>query len=230
VAAEVVVCQPQSAAGDYTCTLRVTFGGALAIDTVWRVNLDGAGFLTASGSPQVSGAEGCAFPPNPSPYYPGADYDVNISTDGCQAGAVVTLTEAVTGTAGASTTHTVSGLSGTNMDTARVSYVLPTGPAGTPTVPTAAAGEASPTPSPTPARTATATPPAGPTATPPAATATRAPTPPAATPLDPPRASDGQHLGLQPAAVQAAFRATHGDAAEARWAAEHEAELNRPTP
>ena len=72
----------------------------------------------------------------------------------------------------------------------------------------------------------TATPPPAPTATrPPASPLT--PTP---TPAEPPRASDGQHLGLQPAAVQAAFRATHGDAAEARWAAEHEAELNRPTP
>ena len=85
------------------------------------------------------------------------------------------------------------------------------------------AGAASPTPSPSPtppARTATATPPAGPTAThTPAATATRAPRPPPATatpaPAGPPRASDGQHLGLQPAEVQAAFVATHGDAAAA---------------
>jgi hypothetical protein len=53
-------------------------------------------------------------------------------------------------------------------------------------------------------------------------------TPPATpTPAAPPTASDGQHLGLQPAAVQAAFTATHGDAAAQRWAAEHEAELAR---
>jgi hypothetical protein len=50
---------------------------------------------------------------------------------------------------------------------------------------------------------------------------------PTATPAGPPRAADGQHLGLQPAAVQALFRATHGAAAEARWLAEHEAELAR---
>ena len=133
VTAEVVVCQPQGAAGDYTCTLRVTFGGALAIDTVWRVGLEGAGFLTTSGAPQVSGSAGCVYPPNPSPYYPGGYYDVNISTDGCQAGAVITLTEAVTGTAGASTTHSVAGLSGTAMGTAQATYVLPAEPAGTPT-------------------------------------------------------------------------------------------------
>ena len=46
----------------------------------------------------------------------------------------------------------------------------------------------------------------------------------------PPRATDGQHPGLQSAEVQAAYRATHGDAAEARWAAEHEAEPTRTAP
>jgi hypothetical protein len=55
-----------------------------------------------------------------------------------------------------------------------------------------------------------------------AAAATPTPT---ATPAGPPRAGDGQHLGLQPAAVQALFRATHGDGAEARWVAQHDAEL-----
>jgi hypothetical protein len=238
VTAEVTDCQPQGGTGDYTCTLKVTFGGALAINTVWRVALEGAEFLTTSGAPQVSGDPGCAYPPNPSPYYPGNHYDVNISTDGCQAGAVVTLTEAVTGTAGARTTHTVSGVSGTTMGTAQASYVLPAGPAGTPTpaagaptpTPTAAAGAApvlTPTPSPvrtaTPAGIATATPPAAPTATHPPPT-------PTASPAGPPRASDGQHLGLQPAAVQAAFVTHHGDAAAQRWADEHEAELARPTP
>ena len=58
-----------------------------------------------------------------------------------------------------------------------------------------------------------------PTAT---ATATATPTP---TPAGPPRARDGQHLGLQPAAVQALFRAAYGAEAEARWVAQHEAEL-----
>jgi hypothetical protein len=58
----------------------------------------------------------------------------------------------------------------------------------------------------------------------PAPTATATATP---TPAGPPRRSDGQHLGLQPAAVQALFRATYGDGAEARWFAEHAAELAR---
>ena len=56
----------------------------------------------------------------------------------------------------------------------------------------------------------------------PAPTATATPT---ATPAGPPRARDGQHLGLQSAAVQDLYRATHGTEAEARWLAEHEAEL-----
>ena len=90
-----------------------------------------------------------------------------------------------------------------------------------------------PTPSPartaTPAGRATATPAGRATATPPAApTATPPPPPPTATPAGPPRASDGQHLGLQPAHVQAAFVTHHGAAADARWADEHEAELARP--
>jgi len=34
-----------------------------------------------------------------------------------------------------------------------------------------------------------------------------------------------QPLGLQPASVQTLFRATHGAEAEARWVAQHEAEL-----
>ena len=92
-------------------------------------------------------------------------------------------------------------------------------PAGTPS-PTHGPG----TPSPTPQRTATPPPP--PTVVPP-------PLPPpaaAAAPAGPPQASDGQHLGLQPPDVQAAFRATHGDAAETRWVAEHEAGLDQAAP
>ena len=54
--------------------------------------------------------------------------------------------------------------------------------------------------------------------------------PAAEAPAEPPRASDGQHLGLQPPAVQGAFVATHGGAAAQRWADEHEAELARPAP
>ena len=60
----------------------------------------------------------------------------------------------------------------------------------------------------------------------PAPTATRTPTPTATpTPAGPPRARDGQHLGLLPAAVQDLFRATYGGEAEARWVAQHDAEL-----
>jgi hypothetical protein len=51
-----------------------------------------------------------------------------------------------------------------------------------------------------------------------------------AAPAGSPRAGDGQHLGLQPAAVQALFRATHGAGAAARWLAEHAAELARAGP
>jgi hypothetical protein len=58
---------------------------------------------------------------------------------------------------------------------------------------------------------------------------TPAPAPPGG-PATPARASDGQRLGLQPAGVQAAFQLHHGDAAEARWIAEHEAELTRAAP
>ncbi len=63
----------------------------------------------------------------------------------------------------------------------------------------------------------------------PAPTATATPTT-TATPAGPPRAGDGQHLGLQPAAVQALFGATHGDGAGARWLVEHEAEVARAGP
>jgi hypothetical protein len=129
-------------------------------------------------------------------------------------------------TATATTTPAASGTPGTPA----------AGGTGSPTPP----ASGSPTPgtgSPTPVRTATPPPTVvPPPLPPPLAPPTVVPPPLAppttapAAPAGPPRASDGQHLGLQPAAVQAAFRATHGDAAEARWAAEHEAELNRPTP
>ena len=96
----------------------------------------------------------------------------------------------------------------------------PAGGSPTPTAtPTAPAATPTATLTPPPATPATATP-VPPTATPAAATATAAP----------PRAADGQHLGAQPAHVQAAFLATHGPAAPAQWVAEHEAELARPAP
>jgi hypothetical protein len=245
VSARITACAAQGA-GAYDCTLQVTFGAALPTDAVWRVTLGGADFANPSGAggPQVVAHPGCATAPNPSPYY--ADgavytyYDVNISTGGCQAGAVVTMSGAVAGAAGATITQTVS-LPG--YDPAQASYVLPAGAAGTPS-PAAAAAAATATPA---AAAATATPVAGaPTGTPtpaptlpptapaqPSPTATRAPavtTTATATPAGPPRTSDGLHLGLQPPEVQAAFRTTHGDGAAQRWADEHEAELARPAP
>ena len=171
---------------------------------------------------------GCANPPNPSPYLDVGGYtryDVNISSEGCAAGAVVTITEAVTGAAGATITQTVTV---PGFDAATATFSLP-------------ATAATPTATPAAAAAATATPTTAPAAAPPlprrgpggghrhrpggspAASAT-------AIPAGAPRASDGQHLGAQPAHVQAAFLATHGPAAPARWAAEHEAELARPAP
>jgi uncharacterized protein YjbI with pentapeptide repeats len=41
------------------------------------------------------------------------------------------------------------------------------------------------------------------------------------------RASDGQSLGTQPAAVRAAFRTALGNCADARWIVEHDAALAR---
>ena len=208
VAARIIACTAQGSA--YACTLEVTFGAALPIDTVWRVTLGGATFADPDGStyPQVTAHPGCANKPNPSPYYPdGTYFDINVSTGGCAAGAQVTLVEAVAGAAGATITQTVA-VPGLGM--AQATSTLP---AGAPATPTPTAGTATPTP----ARTATP---------PPAPTATPAP----ATPPGPATARDGQHLGLQPASVQAAFVAQHGDGAAARWVAEHEAALARTAP
>ena len=215
VTAEVTACQAQGGAGGgYACTLRVTLGGTVPVDTVLTVTLGGATFADPGGDgarPAVAAA-GCVNTPLPSPYFapaggPDTRYDVNISTGGCAAGAVLTVTEAVAGAAGASTTHTVAV---PGFAPAQATFTLPAQAAGTPSP---AAGTATPTP----ARTATP---------PPAPTATPAP----ATPPGPATARDGQHLGLQPASVQAAFAAQHGAGAAARWVAEHEAELGRTTP
>jgi hypothetical protein len=81
-----------------------------------------------------------------------------------------------------------------------------------------------------PLPTATATTASTATAVPPTATATATATAATAAPPGPATARDGQHLGLQPASVQAAFQAIHGDGAAARWVAEHEAALARTAP
>jgi hypothetical protein len=92
----------------------VTLGPPLAVNTVFLVNIGGGGFANPSGgaSPQVTASPGCQHPPNPSPYLAEngsyTRYDVNISTGGCTAGAVVTFGEAVTGPAGATITQPVA--------------------------------------------------------------------------------------------------------------------------
>jgi hypothetical protein len=113
VSAEISGCSKQ---GDkaYACALQVTLGPPLAVNTVFLVNIGGGGFANPSGgaSPQVTASPGCQHPPNPSPYLAEngsyTRYDVNISTGGCTAGAVVTFGEAVTGQAGATITQPVT--------------------------------------------------------------------------------------------------------------------------
>jgi hypothetical protein len=119
---------------------------ALAVDTVFSVDIGGGGFANPSGGdrPQVTAFDGCQVAPLPSPYYPGDDgyyhYDINISSGGCTAGAAVTLSEAVTGAAGATITQavTVPGIGATT-----ATFVLPPAAA----TPTAARAAATPTPS-----------------------------------------------------------------------------------
>jgi hypothetical protein len=138
VTAEIEGCSPQGG-NVYDCALQVTLP-PLAVNQVFSVGIGGAGFANPNGGarPQVTGVQGCQTAPLPSPYYPGnggySRYDVNISTGGCTAGAVVTFEEAVMATAGATITQsvTVPGLP-TSTDT----FVLP--PPGEP-------GSASPSP------------------------------------------------------------------------------------
>jgi hypothetical protein len=128
VSAQITGCPAQGSAG-YTCSLRVTLGAALAVDTVLSMGISGGEFANPSGTdrPQVSDAQGCTTSPIPSPYL--ADdagnytrYDVNISSGGCQAGATLTFGEAVTGTAAATITQTVSV---PGFDAAKATFVLP---------------------------------------------------------------------------------------------------------
>ena len=107
----------------------MTLGEPLAVDTVFSVNIGGSEFANPSDGdrPQVTAYYGCPKAPLPSPYLAGkngnyARYDVNISTGGCTGGAVVTLSELVTGRGGAliSQQVTVPGLGAGN-----VTFVLP---------------------------------------------------------------------------------------------------------
>jgi hypothetical protein len=150
----------------------------LPVNTVLSVDIGGATFANPSGGdrPEVSASPGCAVPPLPSPYLaPGngsyTRYAVNISTGGCQAGAEVTLKEAVAGTAGARITQSVT-VPGFNAATA--SFVLPAGTANRHTATAAATPTAAPMLA--PAITLTPTSPAT-TSAPATATATDTPRP-----------------------------------------------------
>jgi hypothetical protein len=137
----------------YACALHVRLGPALPVHTVFAVDIGGATFSNPSGAnrPQVIAFEGCAHRPNPSPYLasePGryVRYEVNISTDGCQAGAEVTFREEVAGTAGATITQAVT-VPGFKVATA--TFVLPAAADRPTAMSLAAAPTATPTPQPT---------------------------------------------------------------------------------
>jgi hypothetical protein len=163
VTAQITSCSAQGA-NVYACALQVTLGGPLAVNTVFSVGIGGGTFANPSGGdrPQVTATHGCTVPPLPSPYLAEnatyTRYDVNISTGGCPAGAVVTISEAVAGTAGATITQsvTVPGL-----DAGTASFVLPAAVA----TPTPTRPAVTPTPRPTEAATPTPTATARPTDT-----------------------------------------------------------------
>ncbi|MGH2586882.1 MAG: choice-of-anchor Q domain-containing protein [Dehalococcoidia bacterium] len=112
----------------YRCELRVTLGAGAEVNTVLAVGISGATYSNpdGAGSPTVAASAGCAHPPNPSPYLAingmYTRYDVTISDMGCQAGAVVTFTEDVSGRPGTVIMQTVSG---TNVGQASASVTLP---------------------------------------------------------------------------------------------------------
>ena len=126
VSARITTCDAQEEA--YTCTIEVTLGPVLPTNTVLSVNIDGADFFSPSGSdrPEVTDAQGCGSPPLPSQYLADGDryprYDVNISTGGCDAGAVVTIKQAVAGKAGNTITETASV---PGLDAGKATFVLP---------------------------------------------------------------------------------------------------------
>ncbi len=125
--ADITGCSAQGAS-EYACALRVTLGPALLVDAVLSVDIGGSAFSNPSGadSPEVTTSQGCDVPPLPSPYLATGDrytrYAVNISSGGCQAGAVVTLKEVVAGTAGATITQSVTA---PGLNAATATFVLP---------------------------------------------------------------------------------------------------------
>ncbi|MGH2586883.1 MAG: hypothetical protein ACRDJE_18370, partial [Dehalococcoidia bacterium] len=112
----------------YRCELRVTLSAGAEVNTVLAVGISGATYSnpTGAGSPMVIAGAGCAHPPNPSPYLAISGryvrYDVTISDIGCQAGAVATFAEDVSGRAGTTIMQTVSA---TNVGQASASFTLP---------------------------------------------------------------------------------------------------------
>jgi hypothetical protein len=127
VSAEITGCSARGG-NAYACALQVTLGAPLAVNTVFSVGMGGGAFANPSGGdrPQVT-AQGCQTKPLPSPYLGAGNgsythYDVNISSGGCRAGAVVSFGEAVTGAAGATITQPVT-VPGLGASTA--TFVLP---------------------------------------------------------------------------------------------------------
>jgi hypothetical protein len=137
VSAQITSCTVQGG-GVYGCTLQVTLNAPLIINTVLSVGISGATYSNPSGidMPAVVSSPGCVNPPLPSPYLLVGNaytrFDVNISTGGCAAGAVITFAEAVAGALGARITQTVTV---PGLGSASASAVLPAAP---------------PTPTPTP--------------------------------------------------------------------------------
>jgi hypothetical protein len=156
-------CQPAQSSGVYQCELQVRLKAPVSDNTVMSVAISGATYSNPNilDHPTVDSSSGCVNPPIPSRYLlVGTAYtrfDVNVSTGGCAAGAVITLTEAVAGSSGATITQTVTV---PGLGSASASATLPAAPLPIP----------SPTPSsmPTPTPTTTPTSPATPrpTATP----------------------------------------------------------------
>jgi hypothetical protein len=128
VSAEITGCSAQGG-NAYACALQVTLGAPLAVNTVFSVRIGGGGFANPSGgdSPKVTAFRNCQVKPIPSPYLAAGNgsytsYDVNISSGGCTAGAVVTFGEAVTGADRATITQPVT-VPGVGASTA--TFVLP---------------------------------------------------------------------------------------------------------
>lgn len=127
LAAQITGCTAQGG-GVYDCRLQVTLTSGAPIDTVLRVGIEGATYHNPSGaaSPHVVASSGCTTPPLPSPYLAingvYARYDLNISSGGCQPGAVVTIAEAVQGTPGTVIRQTVSAA---DLGVASASVTLP---------------------------------------------------------------------------------------------------------